>query len=41
VSEIPITFQETCRITEIALTAQQAAVTGQVVSLQESPYLTR
>ena len=34
----PMTLHEACRITEIALKAQQAAETGQLVSLQESPY---
>jgi len=34
----PLTLSEACRITEIALKAQQAADSGQVVSLRESPY---
>ncbi len=34
----PLTLSEACRITEIAIKAQQAADTGQVVSLRESPY---
>ena len=34
----PLTLHEACRITEIALKAQQAAETGKVVSLRESPY---
>src|SRR3954447_6478058 len=34
----PLTLHEACRITEIALKAQQAADTRQVVSLRESPY---
>ena len=34
----PLTLSEACRITEIALEAQQAADTGQVVSLRESLY---
>ena len=34
----PISLHEACRITEIALKAQQAADTGQVVSLLNSPY---
>jgi predicted dehydrogenase len=34
----PLTLHEACRITEIALKAQQAADTGQAVSLRESPY---
>jgi predicted dehydrogenase len=34
----PLTLQEGCRITEIALKAQQAAETGRVVSLRDSPY---
>lgn len=34
----PLTLAEACRITEIALKAQQAADNGQVVSLRESPY---
>ncbi|HKM53342.1 MAG TPA: Gfo/Idh/MocA family oxidoreductase, partial [Isosphaeraceae bacterium] len=33
-----LTLSEACRITEIALKAQQAADSGQVVSLRESPY---
>jgi predicted dehydrogenase len=35
----PLTLNEACRITEIALKTQQAADTGRVVSLRESPYL--
>lgn len=34
----PLTPAEACRITEIALKAQQAADTGQAVSLRDSPY---
>ena len=34
----PWTLHEACRITEIAIKAQQAADTGQVVSLRDSPY---
>jgi predicted dehydrogenase len=34
----PLSLAEACRITEIALKAQQAADSGQVVSLRESPY---
>jgi predicted dehydrogenase len=34
----PLTLAETCRITEIALKAQQAAESGRAVSLRESPY---
>jgi predicted dehydrogenase len=34
----PMTLEEACRITEIALKAQQAADTGRVVSLRDSPY---
>ena len=34
----PLTLHEACRITEIAIKAQQAADTGQVVSLRDSPY---
>ncbi len=34
----PLTLPEACRITEIALKAQQAADSGQVVSLRDSPY---
>jgi predicted dehydrogenase len=34
----PLTLHEACRITEIAIKAQQAAETGQVVSLRDSPY---
>jgi predicted dehydrogenase len=34
----PLTLYEACRITEIALKAQQAADTGRVVSLRDSPY---
>ena len=34
----PLTLIEACRITEIALKAQQAADSGQVVSLRDSPY---
>jgi predicted dehydrogenase len=34
----PLTLPEACRITEIALKAQQAADSGQVVSLRESLY---
>lgn len=36
----PLTLHEACRITEIALKAQQAADTGQAVSLRDSPYRT-
>jgi predicted dehydrogenase len=35
----PLSLREACRITEIALKAQQAADTGRVVSLRDSPYL--
>ena len=35
---LPLTLAEACRITEIALKAQQAADSGQVVSLGDSPY---
>jgi predicted dehydrogenase len=34
----PLTLPEACRITEIAIKAQQAADTGQVVSLRDSLY---
>lgn len=34
----PMTLHEACRITEIAIKAQQAADTGKVVSLGDSPY---
>ncbi|HZW30915.1 MAG TPA: Gfo/Idh/MocA family oxidoreductase [Isosphaeraceae bacterium] len=34
----PLTLHEACRITEIALKAQQAADTRRVVSLRDSPY---
>jgi predicted dehydrogenase len=34
----PLTLSEACRITEIALKAQQSADTGQIVSLGESLY---
>jgi hypothetical protein len=34
----PLTLQEGCRITEIAIKAQQAADSGRTVSLRESPY---
>jgi predicted dehydrogenase len=34
----PLTLQEGCRITEIAIKAQQAADSGRAVSLRESPY---
>jgi predicted dehydrogenase len=34
----PLTLHEACRITEIALKAQQAADTGRAVSLLDSPY---
>ena len=36
----PLTLHEACRITEIAIKAQQAADTGRVVSLRDSPYRT-
>lgn len=36
----PLTLAEGCRITEIAIKAQQAADTGRVVSLRDSPYHT-
>ena len=36
----PLTLHEACRITEIALKAQQAADTGRVVSLRDSLYRT-
>jgi hypothetical protein len=34
----PLTLHEACRITEISLKAQQAADTGRVVTLRDSPY---
>lgn len=34
----PLTLHEACRITEVALRAQEAADTGHAVSLRESPY---
>jgi predicted dehydrogenase len=34
----PLTLHEACRITEIAIKAQQAADTGRTVSLRDSPY---
>ncbi len=34
----PLALHEACRITEIALKAQQAAETGRAVSLRDSPY---
>jgi predicted dehydrogenase len=34
----PLELHEACRITEIALKAQQAAETGRAVSLRDSPY---
>jgi predicted dehydrogenase len=34
----PLTLHEACRVTEIALKAQQAAETGCAVSLRDSPY---
>lgn len=37
---VPLTLHEACRITEIALRAQQAADTGHAVSLRDSPYNT-
>jgi predicted dehydrogenase len=37
----PLTLEDACRITEIAIKAQQAADTGRVVSLLESVYRTR
>jgi len=37
---LPLTLNDACRITEIALKAQQAAETKQSVSLLESPYQT-
>ena len=36
----PLTLHEGCRITEIAIKAQQAADSGQVVPLRDSPYRT-
>jgi hypothetical protein len=36
----PLTLHEACRITEIAIKAQQAADTGRVISLGDSPYST-
>lgn len=36
----PLSLKEACRITEIAINAQQSADTGQAVSLRESPYRT-
>ncbi len=35
----PLTLEEACRITEIAIKAQQSADTGRVVSLRDSAYL--
>ncbi len=35
---VPLTLHEGCRITEIAIKAQQAVDTGQIVSLRDSPY---
>ncbi|WP_406696276.1 Gfo/Idh/MocA family oxidoreductase [Singulisphaera sp. Ch08] len=40
-SPLPLTLHEACRITEIAIKAQQAADTGHVVSLRDSPYRNR
>jgi len=37
----PLTLHDACRITEIAIKAQQAADTGRVVSLLDSVYRTR
>jgi predicted dehydrogenase len=34
----PLTLHEACRVTEVSLKAQQAAESGCVVSLRESPY---
>lgn len=34
----PLTLHEACRITEIALKAQEAADSGRVISLRDSPY---
>ena len=34
----PLTLHEACRVTEIALKAQQAAERGRAVSLRDSPY---
>jgi predicted dehydrogenase len=34
----PLTLQEACRITEIAIMAQQAADSGRAVSLRQSPF---
>jgi predicted dehydrogenase len=34
----PLTLHEACRVTEVALKAQQAAETGRAVSLRDSPY---
>ena len=34
----PLTLHEACRVTEVALKAQQAAETGRAVSLGDSPY---
>jgi len=36
----PLTLHEACRVTELAIKAQQAADTGRAVSLRESPYRT-
>jgi hypothetical protein len=36
----PLTLHEGCRITEIAIKAQEAAETGRVVSLRDSRYRT-
>ena len=37
----PLTLHDACRITEIAIKAQQAADTGRVVSLLDSDYRTQ
>jgi hypothetical protein len=37
---VPLTLHEACRGTEVALKAQQAAESGSVVSLRDSPYRT-
>ena len=35
---LPLTLHEACRITEIAIKAQQAADTGRTISLRDTPY---
>lgn len=36
----PLTLHEACRVTEIAIKAQEAADTGRIISLRDSPYHT-